>query len=205
VLHLGCVGHEYVACDDPARRYKRSMHAKIAGVATEVVGVDTNEEAIAEYERAGLATGMVVGNVEELEALDLGGPFDVIVSGNVIEHLSHPGRMLDRMRALSHPGTMILVTTPHAFGLPTYQRHVRGRFRESTDHVMTFNGGTLKNLVERHGFRVTSVDTGSRYDEPSGLKLRVKVGLIRQLLGRFPHLGQTLIVQAMVPEEPGAE
>lgn len=201
VLHLGCVGHDFAEERDPARRYARSLHAKIERVAAGIVGVDMNAEAIAEYEQAGVAATMVVGDVEELDSLGLGQPFDVIVSGNVIEHLSHPGRMLDGMRALSHPGTKILVTTPHAFGLPTYQRHVRGRFQEAGDHVMTFNGGALKNLVERHGFRVTSVDTASLYDDPEGLKLRVKVGLIRRLLGRFPHLGQTLIVQARLPGE----
>lgn len=199
VLHLGCVGHDFAEETDPVRRYARSLHAKIEGVASEVVGVDMNAEALAEYEQAGVAARMVVGNVEQLERLELGGAFDLIVSGNVIEHLSHPGMMVDGMRALSHPGTTVLVTTPHAFGLPQYARYVRGRFQESGDHMMTFNGRSLANLIERHGFRVTSIDTSSLYGSGEGLKLRLKFGLIRWLLGRFPHLAPTLVVQAELP------
>ncbi|MBT5772914.1 MAG: class I SAM-dependent methyltransferase [Dehalococcoidia bacterium] len=199
VLHLGCVGHDFAEETDPVRRYARSLHAKIEGVASEVVGVDMNAEALAQYEQAGVAAKMIVGNVEQLETLELGDAFDVIVSGNVIEHLSHPGMMVDGMRALSHPGTTVLVTTPHAFGLPQYVRYVRGRFQESDDHMMTFNGPSLANLVERHGFRVVSIDTSNPYGPPKGLKRRLKFRLVRAFLGRFPHLGRTLVVHAELP------
>ena len=198
VLHLGCVGHDFAEETDPVRRYARSLHAKIERVASEVVGVDMNAEALEQYEQAGVTAKMVVGNVEQLGSIELGEAFDVIVSGNVIEHLSHPGMMVDGMLALSHPGTAVMVTTPHAFGLPQYTRYVRGRFQESGDHMMTFNGPSLANLMERHGFRVTSIDTSSLYGRGEGLKLRVKFGIIRWLLGRFPHLGPTLVVRAEV-------
>ena len=195
VLHLGCVGHEAWEESDPAHRYQQSMHAKIEGVARELVGVDTNAEAIEGYEQAGIETGMIVGSVERLEALDLGGAFDVIVSGNVIEHLSNPGGMLDGMRALSHPGTAVLVSTPHALGLRLYVRHVRGQFQESKDHMMTFNGPSLANLMERHGFRVVSVDTS--YAEVSRMSLKARVA--HTLMNRAPRFGRTLIVQAELP------
>jgi hypothetical protein len=158
VLHLGCVDHDFADESDLVRRYTRSWHAKIEGVASEVVGVDMNAEALAEYEQAGVGVNLVVGNVEQLETLVLCAVSDVIVSGNVIEHLSNPGRIVDGMRALSHSTTTILVTTLHAVGLPQY---VRGRFSESKDHAMTFNGPSLANLLERSGFRVVSVDTSS--------------------------------------------
>jgi hypothetical protein len=57
----------------------------------------------------------------------------------------------------------------------------------------------LANLMERHGFRVTSIDTSSRYGRGEGLKRRLKFGLIRWLLRRFPHLAPTLVVRAEVP------
>jgi hypothetical protein len=130
VLHLGAVGYHARKDGDRASRYPETLHAKIGRVASELVGVDTNVEAVEIYDRAGLDSGIVIGSVEELGSLDLGGAFDVIVSGNVIEHLSNPGRMLDGMRELSHRGTDVLVTTPHALGLRQYLGHVRGRLRE---------------------------------------------------------------------------
>lgn len=195
VLHLGCVGHDFAEEREPVRRYVRSMHAKIEGVATEVVGIDTNAEAIAEYEQAGVAARMVVGNVEQLETLNLGGPFDVIVSGNVIEHLSNPGGMLDGMRALSHAGTTVLVTTPHALGLSQYVRYLLGRFHEADDHVMTFNGPSLANLVGRHGFRVLAVDTSYQQTE----RVRLRQRLARAVFKRFPQFGRVLFLRAELP------
>ena len=195
VLHLGCVGHEAVDEPDPHRRYERSLHARIQQVATSLVGVDSNVELIEEYAAAGLDTGMIVGNVERLEDLELGDPFDVIVSGNVIEHLSNPGGMLDGMRALSHSGTAVLVTTPHALGLRQYVKHIRGRFTESNDHMMTFNGPSLANLMTRHGFRVTHIDTGYAKAQNPSLKGRVA----HRLINRYPRFGRSLLVQAELP------
>jgi hypothetical protein len=191
VLHLGAVGHDGTAEGDPERRYQDSLHGKIERVAAGVIGVDTNSGVISEYVQAGVST-MLVGDVEQLGTLDLEGPFDVILSGNVIEHLSNPGRMLDGMQALSHPGTTILVTTPHAFGLAQYVRYVLGRFRESPDHVATFNGPALANLIQRHGFRVISVDTC--HDHRVGMRPRQR--LVRLFLRWFPHLGRTLLLRA---------
>lgn len=195
VLHLGCVGHEAAGETNPAARYDQSLHAQIQRVASSVVGVDTNAERIEEYAQAGLDTGMIVGSVERLETLELGEPFDVIVSGNVIEHLSSPGAMLDGMRELSHPGTVVLVTTPHALALATFLRHLRGRFTDSDDHMMTFNGPSLANLIKRHGFRVLSVDTG--YQQLSRMRPRQRAARI--LFKRFPRFGRVLIAQAELP------
>jgi hypothetical protein len=195
VLHLGSVGFHARNVGDPIQKYRENLHSRIQAVASSIVGVDTNAEVIGAYNEAGLETGMVVGSVEHLEQLDLGEPFDVIFSGNVIEHLSNPGMMLDGMRALSHSGTALLITTPHALGLRKYLSHVRGRFRESDDHVMTFNGPSLANMIERHGFRVLSVDVGHENLTEISFKGRVAHAVI----GRVPRFGRTLVVQAELP------
>jgi len=195
VLHLGCVGYHWNRNQAVSTRYDESLHARIQRVAGEVVGVDTNTEIIDDYARAGIDHGMVVGDVEDLGALDLGEPFDLIVSGNVIEHLSNPGRMLDGMRELSHAGTVILVTTPHGLSLRKYVSHVRGRLREGDDHVMTFNGPALANFISRHGFRVLSVDTG--HGGVENIKLRGR--LAHAVVNRFPQFGRTLVAQAELP------
>lgn len=195
VLHLGSVGFHARDVGDPARRYRENLHSRIQAVASSIVGVDTNAEVIDAYHAAGLETGMVVGSVEHLDRLDLGEPFDVIISGNVIEHLSNPGMMLDGMRALSHPGTALLITTPHALGLRKYLSHVRGRFEESDDHVMTFNGPSLANMIERHGFRVLSIDIG--HEGMGDISLRGRVA--HALIGRIPRFGRTLVARAELP------
>lgn len=195
VLHLGAVGYHAQKDGDRAAKYDDTLHAKIAAVASEVVGVDTNTEAVEEYQRAGLDPRIVIGSAEHLETLDLGGAFDVIVSGNVIEHLSNPGQMLDGMRAVSHPGTAVLVTTPHALGLRQYLGHARGRLRESDDHLMTFNAPSLANLMKRHGFEVESVDIG--FNDLSDASWRGRA--LNAFVGRFPRFGRLLVAQARVP------
>jgi len=67
-------------------------------VATEVIGIDLDAESI---ELAKLHLGMpglFVGNVEHLEKILLDRTFDVILFGDLIEHLSCPGMAFDGIR-----------------------------------------------------------------------------------------------------------
>ncbi len=158
VLHLGCVGFSDLPVDERVRLAKRSLHWKLSQVA-DVVGVDYSIEVIEEYGRLGIFTNIVAGNVEELTELPLPGPFDVVIAGDIIEHLSNPGMMLDGIRAFCTADTSLIITTPNAFGLPNYGRFLLHRFKEGEEHVLSFNATTLSQLLNRHGYKVIRLET----------------------------------------------
>src|SRR5204862_5204699 len=92
-------------------------HGQIAAVATGVLGIDSSHA----IPPGGLVTGprsrIVRGDVLALEraALD-DGNFDVIVAGELIEHLSDALAFLRRIKA-QFPGKELLISTPNATSL----------------------------------------------------------------------------------------
>jgi hypothetical protein len=191
VLHIGCVGF---ADADTATRIalaRSSLHHALTQVAS-VTGVDYSQDAIDYFRQHGVFDNVLHGNAEDLAAVGLASTFDVVVAGDVIEHLSNPGRMLDGIRALCHEGTEVIITTPHAFGLPSYLRHARGTFREGAEHVMTFNLQNLRTLLERHGFEVVRAMTC--YQNVATRSPWFAMG--RRFFERYPRFGGTLLVEA---------
>ena len=75
-----------------------------------------------------------VGNVEDIERIP-GAPFDVIVAGDILEHMDGPGKALGNLRRFLEPTGHLVVSVPNAFGLPNYLRFLAGRFIDSPEHV----------------------------------------------------------------------
>lgn len=196
VLHLGCVGNNDYGTEHKVAASPSTLHMKLSAIA-DVTGVDISEDAIVEYRRSGICNNILVGDVEKLEALDLNPTFDVVVIGDLIEHLSNPGHMLDGVRTICRPDTIVILTTPHAFGLAPFLRHLTGRFEEGLQHVMTFNEKNLRHLVTRHGFRVA--ESGTCYQEES-INTSAAFALGKKLFERFPQLGGTLLFQLSLRE-----
>lgn len=198
VLHLGCVGFTDLDLNGRVAMAQRSLHWKLSRIA-DVVGIDSAEEVVREYARQGVFTNIRVGDATRLGELSLRAEFDVILAGDILEHVSNPGCMLDGIRGLCHSGTRLVLTTPHAFGLPNYLRFVAGRFAEGAEHVMTFNMQNLQHLLARHGFKIEKAQTC--YQEHARAS-RVLFRMGSAFLRRFPKLGGTLFVVAAPTENP---
>jgi SAM-dependent methyltransferase len=191
VLHLGCVGE---TDSDTQRRValaKELLHWQLTQV-SDVVGVDYAEDVVDEYRRQGIFDNIVVGNVERMDELDIDGTFDVVVAGDIIEHLSNPGLMLDGIHRFCRPDTNVIISTPHTKSLPAYIRFILGRYREGEDHVIGLNAMMITTFLRRHGYSVDSIDTCF---QPQS-KGTVGFSIGRHFLKRFPRFGGTLFVQA---------
>jgi len=200
VLHLGCVGNTDLAPAERVARARQSLHWMLSEIA-DTTGVDYSAEVVETYRADGLFDNILVGDVQRLEALDLAGPFDVVVAADIIEHLSNPGAMLDGIRRLCRADSDVVITTPHAFGLPNYLRFLAGRFRDGAEHVMTFNADNIANLLARHGFRIIRLDS---CHQANARRHGLAFGVARALLSAAPRLGGTLFVVAR-PEKPSAD
>jgi Methyltransferase domain len=197
VLHLGCVGFSDLISEERIKLVKQSLHWKLSQVA-DVVGVDYTAQVVEEYGRLGIFTNIVPGDVQELAKLPLLGPFDVVVSGDIIEHLSNPGMMLDGIRAFCSADTRLIITTPNAFGIPNYCRFLLGKFKEGKEHVVSFNAITLVQLLDRHGFKVIQLDTCF---QPISAGLYGRLFFVgKRALEWIPRVGGTLLVMAKLKD-----
>lgn len=174
----------------------RSVHAALTSAAKQCVGIDYDGEAVAAILGAGAADNLIAANVYDLDRSDVPlTTIDVIVAGDIVEHLANPGLMLDRLRHLADSTTVLAVTVPNAEGLPQFLRYARGHRVEGEDHKCSFNLYSLSNLLEATGWRVRCVD-GCYQPRAAELNSSVTFRLGHGALRRFPHLAGTLLVVA---------
>ena len=158
VLHLGCVQHSGLW-----RKKLREddwLHKKIAEVAKELVGFDYLKSEV-EAIRKELGYECYFANVMNLEDVKLDKKFDVIVCGELIEHLENPGLMLDGIKRFMHKDSVLVITTPNPWSLNRLKLIKRGILEDkwlNKEHVAWYSYQTLKQLLERKGYEEVFYD-----------------------------------------------
>jgi predicted TPR repeat methyltransferase len=125
---------------------------KIASVAKDVLGVDLNADAVAVLHGLGVKS-VAVGDAEHLDQLKGGKVYDIVVAGEILEHLPNPGLCLTGARSILAPGGMILVSVPNAFCLKSLLRVGLRRELVHADHVCYYSAATLTRLAEHSGLK----------------------------------------------------
>lgn len=118
------------------------MHDAIVKVAAEVTGVDL------------VPTDGVLGfDLDDVTQLTL--PVceapEIIVCGEVLEHLSNPGWFLTRLRR-QWPGVPVVITVPNAFCEVGRRSVLAGVEQVNKDHVAYYSWKTLSVLLARVGY-----------------------------------------------------
>lgn len=191
VLHLGCVGFADLKTSERVELAKESLHFKLTEIA-DTMGIDYCSDAIQYYQEKNIFNNVLFGDVEKLEDVDIKDTFDVIVAGDILEHLSNPGSMLKGISRFCNKNTVVIITTPHSFGLLNYIRFIFGRFVEGNEHLMTFNVKNILNLLERNELTVKSIDTC--YQKHAETKFLFLIG--KMFFNLFPKFGGTLFIVA---------
>lgn len=203
VLHLGCLGETESPTADRVSFFlsERSLHSQLVRSADRVIGIDVDLETINAIQIRANQT-IHFGDVEKLTESTIPTEFrpDLILAGDLIEHLSNPGAMLDGASLWLSPTAELLLTTPNALGLPNYLRFLFRRYREGGDHVQTYSIFTLSNLLARHGYQVSESFTcwqrRSANEMHRTIRARLLFRVASQLLSRLPRLGGTLLIVA---------
>jgi 2-polyprenyl-3-methyl-5-hydroxy-6-metoxy-1,4-benzoquinol methylase len=90
--------------------------------------------------------------------------FDIIAMGDVIEHVRNPKDFMSKAAELSHPGTVLWISTPNfesTFAL--YAGH-NDPMRMEPGHCGYFSFVSLSNLLNEYGFDVTSYEVSAAFN-----------------------------------------
>lgn len=133
------------------------LHDVLATAARELVGVDADAAGVAAARRLGFDAH--TADVEDADAIVALGlePGEVVVAGELIEHLDRPGAFLDAVKPLVAPSGTLVLTTPNAHALTNVLAALVGRELVNPDHVSWFTWRTLATLLERHDWRLESL------------------------------------------------
>lgn len=116
------------------------LHAGLKEVAKSVIGVD-------KVQPADLI--MDLDDSPKFENVTC----DIIIAGEIIEHLANPGNLLRSLRQLRCP---LLVSVPNAFAEHGFNCVAKKAIENvNRDHVAWYSPKTLSTLLSRYGFEIT--------------------------------------------------
>lgn len=151
VLHLGCTNSPYTA---QSLEGDMLLHSRLSEVAAVVHGFDNDSESLDLMRKAGY-DNLHIADLEKLSEIAFKEDIEVIVAGEIIEHLSNPGLFLEGVKTLMGPQTTLLITTINAYSGLRYIQYVlrgRGGLVEPVhpDHVAYYSYSTLRLLLQRY-------------------------------------------------------
>jgi methionine biosynthesis protein MetW len=111
----------------------------------DVVGVDADREALAEAEKLGIETRWA--DLDDALPFE-DETFDVVVAGELLEHLRDPHRLVDEVRRVLRPGGSFVASVPNAYRLKNRLRFLAGRKPEDDPtHLQMFSADEVRTLL----------------------------------------------------------
>lgn len=156
VLHLGCTNYPYT--QDSINK-RMLLHTELQKTAAELYGFDFDQEGIDTLAAAGV-DNLYRADLEHLEDVVLDRQFDVIIAGEMIEHLLNPGLFLTGIKRFMHLNSELLITTVNAYAAVRFAQYaLRGKGGENEpvhpDHIAYYSFRTLSKLAANAGFEVS--------------------------------------------------
>lgn len=149
VLDIGCVAHNI---ENTAKG--NWLHEQIRNVASFCMGVDFLEKEVKALQIRGY--NVVCADVNN--PIDIGERFDVIVVGNLIEHLSNFDGLLMNVNRLLKPDGCVLISTANPFYSEQYfYSAFKNDILINPEHTCWIDPVALEQLLRRRGFSTQSV------------------------------------------------
>jgi 2-polyprenyl-3-methyl-5-hydroxy-6-metoxy-1,4-benzoquinol methylase len=165
-----------------------------------VVGIERDASAAAVARE--VCAEVLVGDIEAMDLPFERDSFDVVLCGDLIEHLRDPEQFLVRMRSLLRPGGRLVISTPNVANWTIRLGLLGGRWRYTErgildrTHLHFFTRKTLVQMLERAGYQVVELD----FTLPVPLVGTPRVERVAHAVGRLRP--QLLAYQFVAAAEP---
>lgn len=124
----------------------------------EFVGVDISERAVKAARK--WAERDSVGNASFIQLFDgvlnTLDKFDVIVAGEVLEHVIDPWKLLEDLRACLKPGGCLILTTPYG----RWEHSGTEAFRTGREHMFHFERADIEDICKGHDVDISYAPAG---------------------------------------------
>jgi 2-polyprenyl-3-methyl-5-hydroxy-6-metoxy-1,4-benzoquinol methylase len=155
VLDLGCTQHRMMGKE---AKEKDWLHFKIKQAAQKVIGLDILKDEVERLNKVGYS--IMCGNVENIDKIHFPiNQFDVIVCGELIEHLSNPGLFLKNVKKIMDYKTLLIITTPNVYSRQRIKLMLNKKYERewlNKEHKCWYSFETLKQLLISYDYKEVS-------------------------------------------------
>ena len=152
VLDLGCLRHN----SSFAEKDPTWLHQKIRDVAKMVIGIDYLKDEVRKINDLKYNYDIRYGDVTK--PLSLEERFDVIVAGDLIEHLSNFDGFFDNISRLLKDDGILIISTPNPFYTDGFHYVAfKGAISINPEHTCWIDPLALMQLVSRFGFEIEDI------------------------------------------------
>ncbi|MDY6905435.1 MAG: class I SAM-dependent methyltransferase [Thermodesulfobacteriota bacterium] len=146
VIDIGCVQE---LSDFSSETMKQTLHYKLKQEIPDLVGIDLEPEGVHALNQLGCDCH--VAFAEEVQKLALGS-FEVIILGDIIEHIPDPCMFLFSLRSILKKYGVIVCTTPNAMSYINSVFLFLSKKITRYQHVAWYCRVTLRNMFKHAGF-----------------------------------------------------
>lgn len=181
VLHLGPTDSPRTAHNAKAGRL---LHQHLQGQCAELTGLDLDAACIELLRKEYGIRDIILGDAEKLSEHFPSPCFDLVIAGDIIEHVNNLGLVFQGVKKVLRPSGRFLVTTPNALAV---KRVLGAAFlrteRNNPDHLYFFSPMNLWQAAARFNYRLVELKS-FMYSEP-GCKINACGNLGARIIMRF--------------------
>lgn len=132
---------------------------------------------------------------DDVETMNLKKKFDVIIAGDIIEHLYNPGSFLQNMKRHLKSDGILFISTPNI-----RSRCVLPFYKTNPEHTLWHDRYTIRTLLNASGFEIVDF-----YFYPGNKRLFLPLEIARlTICSLLPFLSEGMIVLVRIkPSEKG--
>jgi 2-polyprenyl-3-methyl-5-hydroxy-6-metoxy-1,4-benzoquinol methylase len=194
VLDIGVVEHF-----SESASIETWLHQHVSQSASTCLGIDILEGEVNQLRERGYKV-----KVHDITKSPLAQKFELIIVGDVVEHLNNPGALFKNAAVMLEENGRLLITTPNPWYANAMLKNTfEGRpFTDSVDHIAWFCAATLCELASRNGLQLVHY-CGVKADKSASLKSIIffKLASLFIKIGIRPEVfAKTMIYEfALVP------
>ncbi len=188
VLHLGCTGwpQTQTRLDDGSH-----LHIMLARDAAELFGIDLDETGLELLKNLGVKN-LIRGDVYKLGEIVLPNDFDLIIAGELIEHLDKVGLFLESVKAVMSSHSELVITMPNAYSLKQLIHVLLGHDQQDPTHVAIYSYATISQLLAKHELYIKDIWMGTVVQTTT--RSKVTTSVLAPVYRIFPQIADNIIV-----------
>ncbi len=151
ILHVGCTN-----APNLMKRIETDtlLHKHLLSKNSRTAGIDIDHQGIKHLSTLFPRARFDVGDALDLSRTYDNMKFDLIIAGDIIEHLDVPGKFLESCRNHLKPGAKLMITTTNCFGISRILKIFLFHEAVHDEHTAYYSPSTLRRLASMNGYLV---------------------------------------------------